>query len=108
VGGGLGVDYDGSRSDFDSSANYSLQEYANDVVWNIMDVCDSENVPHPAIVSEGGRAVVAHHSVLVVDAFSSIDKTVPRLKIESQDRRALLAARAANRQHAPRAAIRAG
>ena len=42
VGGGLGVDYDGSRSDFDSSANYSLQEYANDVVWNIMDVCDSE------------------------------------------------------------------
>jgi len=42
VGGGLGVDYDGSRSDFDSSANYSLQEYANDVVWNIMDVCDSK------------------------------------------------------------------
>ena len=65
VGGGLGVDYDGSRSDFDSSANYSLQEYANDVVWNIMDVCDSEGVPHPTIVSEGGRAIVAHHSVLV-------------------------------------------
>ncbi|MDB6146754.1 MAG: speA, partial [Spartobacteria bacterium] len=64
VGGGLGVDYDGSRSDFDSSANYSLQEYANDVVWNIMDVCDSEGVSHPAIVSEGGRAIVAHHSVL--------------------------------------------
>ena len=70
VGGGLGVDYDGSRSDFDSSTNYSLQEYANDVVWNIMDVCDSEGVPHPAIVSEGGRAIVAHHSVLVVEAFS--------------------------------------
>src|ERR1700681_2219286 len=67
VGGGLGVDYDGSRSDFDSSTNYSLQEYANDVVWNIMDVCDSEGVPHPAIVSEGGRAIVAHHSVLVVE-----------------------------------------
>src|SRR5689334_3841643 len=50
VGGGLGVDYDGSRSDFDGSANYSLQEYANDVVWNIMDVCDSEGVPHPSIV----------------------------------------------------------
>jgi arginine decarboxylase len=82
VGGGLGVDYDGSRSDFDSSANYSLQEYANDVVWNIMDVCDSENVPHPAIVNEGGRAIVAHHSVLVVEAFSSIEKTVPKLKVE--------------------------
>jgi arginine decarboxylase len=82
VGGGLGVDYDGSRSDFDSSANYSLQEYANDVVWNIMDVCDSECVPHPAIVNEGGRAIVAHHSVLVVEAFSSIEKTAPKLKID--------------------------
>src|SRR3954454_14353117 len=86
VGGGLGVDYDGSRSDFDSSANYSLQEYANDVVWNIMDVCDSENVPHPAIVSEGGRAIVAHHSVLVVEAFSSIEKATPKLKIESTEK----------------------
>src|SRR6266850_4200376 len=56
VGGGLGVDYDGSRSAFDSSTNYSLQEYANDVVWNIIDVCDSEGVAHPSIVSEGGRA----------------------------------------------------
>jgi arginine decarboxylase len=86
VGGGLGVDYDGSRSDFDSSANYSLEEYANDVVWNIMDVCDSEGVPHPAIVSEGGRAVVAHHSVLVMEAFSSIEKTVPRLKVEATEK----------------------
>jgi arginine decarboxylase len=82
VGGGLGVDYDGSRSDFDSSTNYSLQEYANDVVWNIMDVCDSEGVPHPVIVSEGGRAIVAHHSVLVLEAFSAIEKTGPKLKVE--------------------------
>jgi arginine decarboxylase len=86
VGGGLGVDYDGSRSDFDSSTNYSLQEYANDVVWNIADVCDSENVPHPAIVSEGGRAIVAHHSVLVMEAFSAIEKTVPKLKVESSEK----------------------
>ncbi|HUE49605.1 MAG TPA: biosynthetic arginine decarboxylase [Candidatus Dormibacteraeota bacterium] len=86
VGGGLGVDYDGSGSDFDSSANYSLEEYANDVVWNIMDVCDSEAVPHPAIVSEGGRAVVAHHSVLVMEAFSSIEKTAPRLKVEATEK----------------------
>src|SRR3954454_23586236 len=85
VGGGLGVDYDGSRSDFDSSANYSLQEYANDVVWNIMDVCDSENVAHPAIVSEGGRAIVAHHSVLVVEAFSSIERTGPKLRVDVAD-----------------------
>jgi arginine decarboxylase len=86
VGGGLGVDYDGSRSDFDSSANYSLQEYANDVVWNIADVCDSEGVPHPAIVSEGGRAIVAHHSVLVMEAFSSIEKTAPKLKVTTGEK----------------------
>src|SRR5213595_927614 len=85
VGGGLGVDYDGSRSDFDSSANYSLQEYANDVVWNIMDVCDSEGVAHPAIVSESGRAIVAHHSVLVMEAFSSIERTAPKLKVEATE-----------------------
>lgn len=86
VGGGLGVDYDGSRSDFDSSANYSLQEYANDVVWNIADVCDSEGVAHPDIVSEGGRAIVAHHSVLVMEAFSSIEKTAPKLKVATSEK----------------------
>src|SRR6266403_720187 len=86
VGGGLGVDYDGSRSDFDSSANYSLQEYANDVVWNIADVCDSEGVAHPAIVSEGGRAIVAHHSVLVMEAFSSIEKTTGKTKIGASEK----------------------
>src|SRR5882724_10440209 len=86
VGGGLGVDYDGSRSDFDSSTNYSLQEYANDVVWSIIDVCDSEGVAHPVIVSESGRATVAHHSVLVVEAFSSIEKTAPKLKVEASEK----------------------
>ncbi len=74
VGGGLGVDYDGSRTSFDSSTNYSLQEYCNDVVYNIMEVCDSEGVAHPTIVSEGGRAIVAHHSVLVVECFGAIEK----------------------------------
>ena len=83
VGGGLGVDYDGSRTSFDSSTNYSLQEYCNDVVYNIMEVCDSEGVAHPAIVSEGGRAIVAHHSVLVVEAFGSIEKDVQTSKIEA-------------------------
>jgi arginine decarboxylase len=86
VGGGLGVDYDGSRSTFDSSTNYSLQEYANDVVWNIMDVCDSEGVAHPAIVSEGGRAIVAHHSVLVMEAFSSIEKAAGKTKIMASEK----------------------
>ncbi|MEO8354119.1 MAG: biosynthetic arginine decarboxylase, partial [Chthoniobacteraceae bacterium] len=55
VGGGLGVDYDGSRTAFESSTNYSLHEYARDIVYNIMDVCDAEKVPHPTIISESGR-----------------------------------------------------
>jgi len=75
VGGGLGVDYDGSRSAFDSSTNYSLQEYANDIVYYIADVCNAEKVPHPNIVSESGRGIVAYHSVLLVEVFGSIAKT---------------------------------
>jgi len=88
VGGGLGVDYDGSNTAFDSSMNYTLQEYARDVVYNIMDVCDSEEIPHPIIVSESGRALVAHHSVLVVEAFSSIekyDRTAPVATVQPGD-----------------------
>jgi arginine decarboxylase len=65
VGGGLGIDYDGSQTDFESSVNYTLQEYANDVVYHIQNVCEEAGVAHPAIVSESGRAVVAYHSVLV-------------------------------------------
>ena len=85
VGGGLGVDYDGSRTAFDSSMNYTLQEYARDVVYNILDVCDSEKVPHPTIVSESGRAIVAHHSVLVVEAFGSIEKGPAELSLEIKE-----------------------
>src|SRR4051812_1066509 len=67
VGGGLGIDYDGSQTDFESSVNYTLQEYANDVVFRIKSVCDEAGVAHPTIISESGRAVVAYHSVLVFD-----------------------------------------
>jgi arginine decarboxylase len=65
VGGGLGVDYDGSQTNFESSMNYTLEEYANDVVYHIQTVCDEAGVPHPTIVSESGRATVAYHSALV-------------------------------------------
>ena len=75
VGGGLGVDYDGSRSAYDSSVNYTLGEYARDVVYNVADVCNEEKVPHPTLISESGRAIVAHHSVLLVDIFGVIEKT---------------------------------
>src|SRR5580700_3923056 len=77
VGGGLGVDYDGSRSDFDSSTNYTLQEYTNDIVFYIGEVCTQEQVPHPQIVSESGRAIVAHHSVLLVETLGTIGKLRP-------------------------------
>src|SRR5947207_1587152 len=65
VGGGLGVDYDGSKTDFGSSINYGLQEYANDVVFHVKEICDEAGVEHPTIISESGRAMVAYHSVLV-------------------------------------------
>lgn len=78
VGGGLGVDYDGSRSAFDSSTNYTLQEYANDVIYYIADICNAEQVKHPDIISESGRALVAHHSVLIVETFGSISKLPAR------------------------------
>jgi arginine decarboxylase len=84
VGGGLGVDYDGSRTAFDSSTNYSLNEYARDIVYNVMDVCDSEKVAHPVIISESGRALVAHHSVLVVEAFGSIEKNSTPISMDEQ------------------------
>ncbi len=67
VGGGLGVDYDGSQTNFSSSMNYTVQEYANDVVYTMKEICDAAEVPHPTLVTEAGRAVAAHHSVLVVN-----------------------------------------
>src|SRR6202047_232529 len=71
VGGGLGIDYDGSQTDFESSVNYTLQEYANDVVFRVKSVCDEAGIAHPTIVSESGRAVVAYHSLLVFDVLGT-------------------------------------
>ncbi|MFN3407860.1 MAG: biosynthetic arginine decarboxylase [Limisphaerales bacterium] len=85
VGGGLGVDYDGSRSAFDSSTNYTLQEYTNDVVYYVADVCNAEKVPHPNLVSESGRAIVAHHSVLIVEVFGAIEKRRAEAQFEYGD-----------------------
>jgi len=67
IGGGLGLDYDGSKTSSDASANYTIQEYANNVVYSLKDVCDEENVTHPIILSESGRAISAYHSVLVIN-----------------------------------------
>ncbi|MCK6471795.1 MAG: biosynthetic arginine decarboxylase [Planctomycetes bacterium] len=65
VGGGLAVDYDGSQTRYETSMNYSVQEYANNVVFHVMDVCEQAGVAHPHLVSESGRALAAHHSMLV-------------------------------------------
>ncbi len=70
-GGGLGVDYDGSQTNFHSSVNYSLAEYARDIVSEISEACTAKGVPHPDIVTESGRALVAHHSVLVFNVLGS-------------------------------------
>jgi arginine decarboxylase len=70
-GGGLGVDYDGSQTNFHSSVNYSLQEYAADVVSQIAEACNAKGVPHPDIVTESGRALTAHHSVLVFNVLGT-------------------------------------
>jgi arginine decarboxylase len=79
VGGGLGIDYDGSNTNFASSLNYTLQEYANDIVFGVMEVCDHEEVPHPILVSESGRATVAHHAVLIVEALGVAEFSVGAL-----------------------------
>ena len=77
VGGGLGVDYDGSKSSNSSSVNYSIEEYANDVVYQIKNICDAAGIDCPHIISESGRAIVAHYSVLVANILdtSSEDRT---------------------------------
>ncbi|GHB90675.1 biosynthetic arginine decarboxylase [Cerasicoccus arenae] len=74
VGGGLGIDYDGSRTNFESSMNYSMGEYARDIVFNIKNVCEQAEIPVPDIISESGRALVAPHSILVIEAVDRIVK----------------------------------
>jgi len=74
VGGGLGIDYDGSRTNFESSMNYTIGEYARDVVFNIREICEASGVKVPDIVTESGRAVAAPHSLLVVEVFERINK----------------------------------
>jgi arginine decarboxylase len=73
VGGGLGVDYDGSSTNFESSMNYSLTEYARDVVYHMSVACREAEIPEPAIVTESGRALTAHHALLVTEVLGVTD-----------------------------------
>ncbi len=76
VGGGMAVDYDGSRTSFESSANYNAREFANDVIYVIKTVCDDENVPHPTIIQESGRYLSAYHAILVTNVQDEIETVV--------------------------------
>jgi arginine decarboxylase len=83
IGGGLGIDYDGSGTNYPSSMNYTLNEYASDVVYRIGSVCNARSIPHPLIVSESGRAIAAHHSVLIFNVLGR--SALDRFRIDSKD-----------------------
>jgi arginine decarboxylase len=82
VGGGLGVDYDGSRTNFESSMNYTTDQYARDVVWEIASACAAAEVAHPNIISESGRALTAHHAVLVTEVMDVAEVPAPPQHLE--------------------------
>jgi arginine decarboxylase len=85
VGGGLGIDYDGSKSTSDSSRNYSMEEYVADVVFGMKEVCDLEHVPHPILVSESGRAITAHHSCVVAEVVGEIRTNSTEICTDQED-----------------------
>ncbi len=95
VGGGLGVDYDGTGSS-DSSVNYSEQEYADDIVSVIQGLCDEKGVPHPDIVTESGRFLVAHHSILIFNVMGVNDLRRPRTSSPCDQSRSSLDAKLSN------------
>ncbi|GDX12303.1 biosynthetic arginine decarboxylase [Acidobacteriota bacterium] len=82
VGGGLAVDYDGSKTTFTSSMNYTLEQYASDVVYNTKDICKMEDVPVPKLLTESGRALTAYHEVVIVDVIGLIDTTHSKYSVE--------------------------
>ena len=90
VGGGLGIDYDGSKTSSDASVNYTVQEFANDVVYSIKDVCENEDVPVPRIVSESGRALTAYHSMLITDVVAAAEPgSGPELPVNGEEPRVI-------------------
>lgn len=90
VGGGLGVDYDGTRSTAAGSVNYSIREYANDVIFTLGTVCRAAGVPMPDVITESGRAVTAHHAVLLVDVIDVETPSLPERPVVAPDAHLLL------------------
>ncbi|BCO20896.1 biosynthetic arginine decarboxylase [Alteromonas sp. KC3] len=85
VGGGLGIDYDGSNSTNESSRNYSMQEYVADVVYGMKEMCDLEGVPHPNLVSESGRAITAHHSCVITEIVGEIKSNASQMDTSAKE-----------------------
>jgi arginine decarboxylase len=88
IGGGMGVDYDGSKTTFESSVNYTTQEFANDVVYTIKSVCDDENVPEPNLVTESGRVMAAYHAVFITsirDEIETFADDQPEVSVDEDD-----------------------
>lgn len=83
VGGGLGIDYDGSKSTNDSSRNYSIKEYVGDIVYGMQEICNAEAIPHPILVSESGRALTAHHSCVVTEIVGEIKPQSSQITVKS-------------------------
>lgn len=88
IGGGMGVDYDGSKTNFDASINYTMQEFANDVIYTIKAVCDEENVPQPHLVTESGRVMTAYHAVFIMSIWDEIETFAddqPEVTVDEDD-----------------------
>ena len=88
VGGGMAVDYDGSKTSFESSANYNMQEFTNDVIYTIKSVCDDENVREPIVVTDSGRVLTAYHAVLVANIIDEIETypgDIVRYEVDEDD-----------------------
>ncbi len=88
IGGGLGVDYDGSKTPYESSVNYTVQEFANDVVYVVQTICDEEEVPHPNLVTESGRFMTAYHTVFITsirDEIETFADDEPEVTIDDDD-----------------------
>lgn len=90
IGGGLGIDYDGTKSTSDSSRNYSMAEYIADVVYGVKEVCDLEEVPHPNLVSESGRAITAHHSCVITEIVGEIKPSGIQFQTEPSENEHIL------------------
>ena len=89
VGGGLGIDFDGTKTSSNTSTNYSLQNYANDVVATIKDSCELNNIKHPKIISESGRAIISHCSVLIFNVLGTSHLS-SKLKINNEKNQSLI------------------